>query len=57
MLLRHSLGLEDEARAVEGAVEAVLAEGYRTKDIHGENTTLVGTAEMGERVVERIKHA
>jgi 3-isopropylmalate dehydrogenase len=49
MLLRHSLELEDEARAVEGAVEAVLAESYRTRDIHGENTTLVGTAEMGDR--------
>jgi 3-isopropylmalate dehydrogenase len=57
MLLRHSLGLEGEARAVEGAVEAVLAEGYRTKDIHGENTILVGTAEMGDLVAERIRHA
>jgi 3-isopropylmalate dehydrogenase len=56
MLLRHSLELEGEARAVEGAVEAVLAEGYRTKDIHGENTTLVGTAEMGDLVAERIEH-
>ncbi len=57
MLLRHSLELEGEAQAVEGAVEAVLAGGYRTKDIHGENTTLVGTAEMGDCVVERIKRA
>jgi 3-isopropylmalate dehydrogenase len=57
MLLRHSLELEDEARAVEGAVEAVLVEGYRTKDIYGENTTLVGTAEMGDLVAERISHA
>jgi 3-isopropylmalate dehydrogenase len=57
MLLRYSLGLEDEAQAIESAVEAVLAEGYRTKDIHEEGTTLVGTKAMGNLVVERILHA
>ncbi len=50
MLLRYSLQLEGEARAVESAVEAVLAEGYRTKDIHVEGTSLVGTREMGDLV-------
>ena len=57
MLLRYSLDLHDEARAVEDAVGAVLAEGYRTKDIHQEGTTLVGTEEMGDLTVERINHA
>ncbi len=57
MLLRYSLELEDEARAVEDAVEAVLAEGYRTKDIREEGTTLVGTREMGDLIMERIGHA
>jgi 3-isopropylmalate dehydrogenase len=33
MLLRHSLGEEDAANAVELAVEAVLAGGYRTPDL------------------------
>ena len=54
MLLRYSLGLEEEAQAVEDAVEAVLAEGYRTKDIQEEGTTLVGTREMGNLVAENI---
>jgi len=54
MLLRYSLELEDEAQAVEDAVEAVLAEGYRTKDIREEGTTLVGTREMGDLIAERI---
>jgi len=54
MLLRYSLELEDEAQAVENAVEAVLAEGYRTKDIHGDGSTLVGTREMGDLIAERI---
>ncbi len=33
MLLRHSLGLELEAKTLENAVYQVLAEGYRTADI------------------------
>jgi len=50
MLLRHSLGLEQEAAAVEAAVEAVLAEGYRTPDIAGPDTRTVGTGRMGDLV-------
>ena len=56
MLLRHSLGLEDEARAIEEAVEDVLAGGYRTQDIHVEGTTLVGTREMRDLIAGRIRH-
>lgn len=54
MLLRYSLDLEDEALAVEKAVEAVLAEGYRTPDIRVDGATLVGAAEMGDLITERI---
>jgi 3-isopropylmalate dehydrogenase len=54
LLLRYSLELEEEARAVESAVEAVLAEGYRTRDIHEEGSTIVGTEEMGNLVAGRI---
>ncbi len=54
MLLRHSLELEDEAQAVQDAVQMVLEEGYRTKDIYEENSTLVGTKKMGVLIAERI---
>lgn len=54
MLLRHSLELEDEAQAIEEAVEAVLSEGYRTQDIHVEGTSLVGTREMGDLIAGRL---
>ncbi len=54
MLLRYSLELEDEAQAVEDAVEAVLAEGYRTRDIREEGAILVGTREMGDLIAERV---
>ena len=54
MLLRHSLGLEDEAQVVERAVESVLADGLRTRDIAWGARRIVGTAEMGNAVVQRI---
>jgi 3-isopropylmalate dehydrogenase len=57
MLLRHSLDLEKEARAIESAVQAVLEDGFRTKDIREEGTELVGTREMGDLVTERISNA
>ncbi len=54
MLLRHSLALEAEARAVEDAVKAVLAAGYRTGDIATPGCTRVGTEEMGRRIAEAL---
>lgn len=54
MLLRHSLGLSAEAEAVERAVERVLQAGYRTADIAEEGCTTVGTAEMGDLVVQHL---
>jgi len=54
MLLRYSLELEEEAQAIEDAVQAVLEEGYRTKDIREKGTTLVGTREMGSLIADRI---
>ena len=43
MLLRHSLGLKAEAKAVEDSVEGVLAEGYRTPDIAADGAETVST--------------
>jgi 3-isopropylmalate dehydrogenase len=54
MLLRHSLGLEKEAQAVEAAVERVLAQGYRTPDIAGSETPTVGTRQMGDLVAAAL---
>lgn len=58
MLLRYSLGLNQEADAVEEAVRKTLADGFRTKDIAGdandEAITVTGTAGMGDAVAERI---
>jgi 3-isopropylmalate dehydrogenase len=54
MLLRHSLGLETEAQAVERAVDDVLAAGVRTGDIAAPGSEVVGTSVMGDLVAARI---
>ncbi len=57
LLLRHSLGLEEEAKAVEEAVLLVLKEGYRSVDLSISTTPQshrVGTQEMGSLVAGRI---
>ena len=56
MVLRHSANLEQDARAVEQAVQKVLDAGYRTADIArgGENIQLVSTQEMGKRVHQAL---
>jgi 3-isopropylmalate dehydrogenase len=51
MMLRHTFGLEDAARRIENAVRKVLAQGYRTGDIHETGTTRVGTRKMGDAVL------
>jgi 3-isopropylmalate dehydrogenase len=60
LMLRYSFGLENEARAIEAAVEAVLDAGYRTRDIasrtRGSNTAasitaISTTGEVPEKIV------
>ncbi|MFF2409361.1 3-isopropylmalate dehydrogenase [Streptomyces sp. NPDC058092] len=55
LLLRHSLGLAQEASAVEEAVEAAIREGYRTPDLDEDGRTVVGTEEMGRRILDRLR--
>jgi 3-isopropylmalate dehydrogenase len=43
MMLRHGLGLEDQAAAVESAVDRALADGLRTPDLGGTATTTQAT--------------
>ena len=54
MMLRFSLDLDEEANAVETAVQKVLTAGYRTSDIMSEGCTLVGTKEMGDLIAKEI---
>jgi 3-isopropylmalate dehydrogenase len=54
MMLRHSLGQAEAADRVERAVQQVLAQGYRTADIHTPGAREVGTIEMGDAVVAAL---
>lgn len=53
MLLRHSLGLNAEAEALETAIEAAITDGARTADIAADGASL-STREMTDRVLQRI---
>jgi 3-isopropylmalate dehydrogenase len=50
MMLRHGLGLESEAAAVESAVERALDAGLRTPDLGGD----AGTAQAANAVLENL---
>jgi 3-isopropylmalate dehydrogenase len=54
MLMRYSLNRADVAGAIELAVEKVLESGLRTADIFTEGCQKVGTAAMGDAVVEKL---
>jgi 3-isopropylmalate dehydrogenase len=56
MLLNQSLGMHSEAELIERAVEAVLHEGYRTRDLGtAAQGKMVGCKAMGRLVRERIE--
>ncbi len=55
MMLRYSLDEAALADRIERAVNTVLDQGLRTRDIHSEGTTEVGTAQMGDAVVAAMR--
>jgi 3-isopropylmalate dehydrogenase len=55
MMLRESFGLLREAAWIEEATAEVLRHGFRTFDVAEPGTTLVGTAEMGERIAATVQ--
>ena len=54
MMLRYSLNLDEEADAVEAAVQKVLTDGYRTGDIMSDGCKAVGTKEMGDLIAAAV---
>jgi 3-isopropylmalate dehydrogenase len=55
MLLRYSLGLDQEASAVENAVGATLDAGIVTGDIAPAGQTIATTVQVGDAVVQRVQ--
>jgi len=57
LLLRHSLGLEAEAAALEGAVSEAIEGGARTPDVAASRDRALSTERVGDAVLERIRAA
>ena len=55
MALRYSLDLDKEADQLEKAVQDVLDEGLRTKDIVSKGMKEVSTSEMGASIISKLK--
>ena len=55
MALRYSLDLDKEADALEKAVQCVLDEGLRTKDILSKGTKEVSTSKMGDAIISKLQ--
>jgi 3-isopropylmalate dehydrogenase len=54
MLLRHTLGLQAEAEAVERAVFGAIESGHRTADIAAAGSAPVSTHVMGDAVLRGL---
>ncbi len=55
MMLRYSLNQAPLADKINAAVNVVLDQGYRTKDISAVGDTIVGTEAMGDLIVDAIE--
>jgi len=55
LLLRHSLGLEAEAQAIESAVDAVIERGVLTRDLGGSANTKDVTAAVLETLSSSVR--
>lgn len=55
LLLRYSLGLEQEAQAVEQAVDAALRDGIVTGDVAAPGAPSYSTTVVGQAVAARVR--
>jgi len=55
MALKYSLDLDKEANMIEKAVQSVLDEGLRTKDILSKGTREVSTSEIGDAIISKLQ--
>ncbi len=54
MMLRLSFGLDEEAKAIESAVNTALEQGLRTADIARDKAKALSTTQMGDEIRERL---
>tara|TARA_Y100001970_G_scaffold154633_1_gene189492 strand:- start:696 stop:1142 length:447 start_codon:yes stop_codon:yes gene_type:complete len=54
MMLKYSLGMIDDSKLIEEAIQNVLLKGLRTPDIKQKNETAISTQEMGKAVINEL---
>ena len=54
MMLKYSFGMDEEAAAIEAAVEQALNDGLRTADMMAEGCTPATCSEMGDAIAARL---
>ena len=55
MALKYSLEMDKEAQNLENAVQTVLNDGLRTKDIMSKGNKEVTTSQMGDAIISKLK--
>ena len=55
MALKKSLDIDKEAENIAQAVQKVLNDGLRTKDILSKGKKEVSTSEMGDAIISKLK--
>jgi 3-isopropylmalate dehydrogenase len=55
LLLRHSLGLEEEAELVEKAIRKIIANGARTADLAIRGERVLSTMEMTDALIQQLR--
>jgi 3-isopropylmalate dehydrogenase len=55
MALRYSFNLGEQADAIDQAISAALAKGYRTADIKSDGSKVVSTREMGDAILSELE--
>ena len=55
MALKYSLNLDKEANALEKAVQDVLDEGLRTRDIISKGKKEISTSQMGDAIISKLQ--
>jgi 3-isopropylmalate dehydrogenase len=55
MALRYSFDMTEQASLIERAIAKTLAKGLRTKDLAANGAKIVGTAQMGQAIIEEME--
>ncbi|GAE30187.1 3-isopropylmalate dehydrogenase [Halalkalibacter hemicellulosilyticus] len=55
LMLAYSFSMQDEANALQDAINQVLNDGYRTADLTNERETALSTTEMTKKVIDALR--